>query len=406
MNKKQITIAVAAALVSTFAMADDFTVAEVTSIVNELTVYGRIHVSADSISGIAANSNDFALNSDSSCFGVRGEHDLGDGLKGLFQLESGVNAVGRNVPDGNGGPTPTGQLFSEARDMFIGLTGNYGSILAGRMGGADQWVYDSNLFADQIGDAGNFNSGRGVGGRLSGVLMYQTPIVSGLTASLTYIPASALDSGAIPPTVAFGAPGTIATIATPGTPASTGKNSYGFKLDYDGNKVETPVNGIIATSLKQGGVNAHMAYFDTSSITANVVYEYKNASIAGGYSFGNVVFSAQLVNSELDAGGVSNTQNVFNIGGKYNLGSNDAIKAQYSKAWSMTGVANSGANQIAIGYDHNLSKNMVIYAVLAKTTNEANAQFAVNGYGHGGGNLGAVAGESPSAISTGMAYNF
>ncbi len=274
--------------------------------------------------------------------------------------------------------------------MFIGLTGNYGSILAGRMGGADQWVYDSNLFADQIGDAGNFNSGRGVDGRLSGVLMYQTPIVSGLTASLTYIPASALDTGAISPTVAFGAPGTPATIATPGTFASTGKNSYGFKLDYDGTM----------------GVNAHLAYFDTSSIMATVVNEYKNTSIAGGYSFGNAMFSAQLVNSELDAGGVSNTQNVFNIGGKYNLGSNDAIKAQYSKAWSMTGVANSGANQIAIGYDHNLSKNMVIYAVLAKTTNEANAQFAVNGYGHGGGNLGAVAGESPSAISTGMAYNF
>ncbi len=108
MNKKQITIAVAAALVSTFATADDFTVAEVTSIVNELTVYGRIHVSADSISGIAANKNDIALNSDSSRFGVKGEHDLGNGLKGLFQLESGVNAVGRNVPDGNGGPTPTG----------------------------------------------------------------------------------------------------------------------------------------------------------------------------------------------------------------------------------------------------------------------------------------------------------
>jgi predicted porin len=356
MKKKLITIAVAAALAPVFAMAAD------------VTVYGRVHVSADSISGIAANKNNTALNSDSSRFGVMGDNDLGDGLKGLFQLESGVNAVGRNVPDGNGGPTPNGQVFSSgARDMFIGLAGNLGSIKAGRMGGANQWVYDSNLFADQMGDAGNFNSGRGVGGRLSGILMYQTPTVSGLNASLTYIPASSLDSG-----------------------TTIGKNSYGAKLDY-----------------ANMAANAHMAYFKTSTTTATVATDNTNASIAGSYDFGNAMFTAQLVNSKVNAGGVSTTQNVYNIGGKYNLGSNDAIKAQYSKAGSLTGVANSGANQIAIGYDHSLSKKMGIYAVLAKTTNEANAQFAVDGYGHGGnaGSL-AVAGESPSAISIGMTYDF
>ena len=354
MNKKLISIAVAAALAPAHAMAAD------------VTVYGRVHVSADSVSGIAANKNNTALNSDSSRFGVMGDNDLGDGLKGLFQLESGVNAVGRSVPDGNGG-TNTGQVFSGARDMFIGLAGNFGSIKAGRMGGANQWVYDSNLFADQMGDAGNFNSGRGVGGRLSGILMYQTPTVSGLNASLTYIPGSSLDSG-----------------------TTTGNGSYGTKLDY-----------------ANMGLNAHAAYFKTSTTTATVVTDNKNASIAGGYDFGNAMVTAQFVNSKVDAGGVSSTQNVYNIGAKYNFGSNDAIKAQYSKAGNLTGVANSGANQIAIGYDHSLSKKMGIYAVLAKTTNEANAKFAVDGYGHGGnaGSL-AVAGESPSAISIGMTYDF
>ncbi|MBI5659725.1 MAG: porin [Nitrosomonadales bacterium] len=363
MKKKLIVIAVAAALAPAAAMAATQTI----NVTSDITIYGRVHVSVDGVSGIAANTNQTSLNSNSSRFGVKGDKDLGmGGLKGMFQLESGVNAVGGTVPDGNGG-NATGQVFSNARDMYVGLAGGFGTVKAGRMGGANQWVYDSNLFADQLGDAGNFNSGRGVGGRLSGILTYQTPDLSGFKAGLTYIPAASLDAG-----------------------ATTGKSSYGFKLDYAGM-----------------GFGGHLTHFKVSTTTAAVVTDNMNTSVAGSYDFGNGMVTAQYVKSKVDVAAASTTQNIYNIGGKFNVSSNGAIKAQYSRAGNLTGTANSGANMFAIGYDHKLSDAMDMYVVYAKTTNETNAGFTADNYGHGGkaGGL-AVAGEDPAGFGIGLTYNF
>ena len=316
MKKKLIATAVVAALAPVAAMAGTNDI----SISSNVSIYGRAHVSVDGVSGIAANTNKTSVNSNSSRFGVKGSHDLGGGMKGMFQIESGVNLVGSSTPDGNGG-NATGQVFSRARDMFIGLGGSFGTIKAGRMGGANQWVYDSNLFADQLGDAGNFNSGSGVGGRLNGILVYETPDASGFKAGLTYIPAASLDAG-----------------------ATTGKSSYGMKLDY-----------------ANTGFGGHLAYFKVSTTTAAVVTDNKNTSVAGSYDFGKGMLTAQYVNTKVDVGGASTTQNVYNIGGKFNVSSNGAIKAQYSKANDVSGTPNTGANMFAIGYDHNLSKHMDMY---------------------------------------------
>lgn len=354
MKKKIIAIAVTAALAPAAAMAD-------------ATVYGRVHVSLDSISGIAASKNNLALNSNSSRFGVKGGTDLDGGLKAMFLLESGVNAVGGTDPDGNGGTT-TGQVFSNARDMYIGLTGGFGSVTAGRQGGANQWVYDSNLFADQLGDAGNFNSGAGVGGRLNQVLIYQTPDLSGFKAGLTFIPASSLD--ALP---------------------TTGRNSAGIKLDY-GN----------------AGFAAHLAYFKVGTTTTAIDTDYKDTSIAGSYDFGSGMVTAQYVTSTTDtAGSASIKRNVYNIGGKFNVGSNGAVKAQYSNAGSTNTAGTDGATMFAVGYDYNLSKSVGMYVVYAATSNDAAGTYSVDDYGHGGkaGGL-AVAGEDPSGFGIGLAYNF
>ena len=361
MKTKLIVIAVAAGLAPAAAMAD-------------ATVYGRVHVSLDNVSGIAANKNDLALNSNSSRFGVKGGTDLDGGLKAMFLLESGVNAVGGTVPDGNGG-NATGQVFSNARDMYIGLSGGFGSVTAGRQGGANQWVYDSNLFADQLGDAGNFNHGEGVGGRLNQVLMYQTPDLSGFKAGLTYIPASSLDDG--------------------GPPAVTGRNSYGIKLDY-GN----------------AGIAAHLAYFKvgTTTVTTPTDTDNKDTSVAGSYDFGSGMVTAQYVTSTIDTvGSASTKRNVYNIGGKFNVSKNSAVKAQYSKAdASKTTVTNTdGASMIAVGYDYSFSKSVDMYVVYAATTNDTTGTYTVDDYGHGGkaGGL-AVPGEDPKGFGVGLTYNF
>lgn len=354
MKTKLIVIVVAAGLVPASAMAD-------------ATVYGRVHVSLDNVSGIAANKNNLALNSNSSRFGVKGGADLDSGLRAMFLLESGVNAAGGTDPDGNGG-NPTGPVFSNARDMYIGLTGGFGSITAGRQGGANQWVYDSNLFADQLGDAGNFNSGAGVGGRLNKVLLYQTPDLSGFKAGLTIIPASSLD--ALP---------------------TTGRNSAGIKLDY-GN----------------AGIGGHLAYFKVGTTTATVDTDHKNMSVAGSFDFGSGMVTAQYVKSTTDtAGSASVKRNVYNIGGKFNVSSKSAVKAQYSHAGSTNTAGTDGATMFALGYDYHLSKSVGMYVVYAATTNDAAGTYTVDDYGHGGkAGSGAIPGEDPKGFGVGLTYDF
>ena len=370
MKKKLIAIAVAAALAPAAAMAD-------------ATVYGRVHLSLDSITGIAASKNTLALNSNSSRLGVKGGTDLDGGLKAMFQLESGVNAVGGTVPDGNGG-SATGQVFSNARDMYVGLSGGFGSVTAGRQGGANQWVYDSNLFADQLGDAGNFNHGEGVGGRLNQVLIYQTPDFSGFKAGLTFIPASSLDD-----------PGT-----SPPATAITGRTSTGIKLDYG-----------------KAGIGAHLAYFAVGTTTVSTPTDTNNTntSVAGSYDFGSGMVTAQYVTTTVDtAGQPSEKRNVYNIGGQFNLGSNGAVKLQYSRADALQTGGTSGtdgASMYALGYDYNFSKSVGMYLVYAATTNEGDSisggTYTVDNYGHGGkaGGL-AVPGEDPKGFGIGLTYNF
>lgn len=353
MKKKLIAIAVAAALAPAAAMAD-------------ATIYGRVHTSVDSISGVAANTNNLYVNSNSSRFGVKGSEDLGGGLKAVFQLESGVTSVGGSgTGDGNPGPTNS-TLFSGMRDTYIGLAGNFGTFLTGRLPAENQYVYDSNLFADQIGDAATFTSGGIAGiGRANSALYYQTTDMSGFKGALTYLPASSVNSSA---------------------GITTGGNSYGLKLDY-----------------ANAGITANFAYFNVK--TGAAAGDFKPISLAGSYDFGNGMVTAQYVRNQNDFGGVSTTRNIFNIGGKFNVSKAGAVKAQISKAGATSGASN-GAAMFAVGYDHNLSKSIGLYVAFANVRNDAAAGYRVDNYGHGANSTVPAAGEDPKGFSVGLTYNF
>ena len=347
MNKKLLAIAVAAALSPAVASAD-------------ATVYGRIHVSADSISG-SAQTNNLFLNSNSSRFGVKGSEDLGGGMKALYQLEAGVNATGggQSVGDGNGGTnsnsTTTG-VFTNARDMYVGVAGDFGAVLTGRLGGSNQYVYDSNLFGDQIGDAATFTNT--LPGRLNSVLAYATPNMNGFDALVAIVPGSAL---------------------------SASNNSFTLKLNYAAK-----------------GIGAHL--FTANAYAGNV--NIKPLAIAGSYDFGAGMVTAQYVKAKVDTGGTTTTdQSIFNIGGQFNVSDKSAIKAQISKAGDNNSAAGTGASMIAIGYDYSLSKRTGLYVAFAQVSNDAGAKYAVDNYGHAG-NSALATGEDPKAFSVGLTHNF
>jgi predicted porin len=96
-----------------------------------VTVYGILDASVRYSSGLDAayngtNTSDFAVNSginNTSRFGLRGTEDLGDGLKAVFNLESGINVD-------TGAQANATKLFDRA--ATVGLQGDWGTVTLGR----------------------------------------------------------------------------------------------------------------------------------------------------------------------------------------------------------------------------------------------------------------------------------
>ncbi|MDR0997361.1 MAG: porin [Zoogloeaceae bacterium] len=118
MQKKIIALAVVGALAAAPAMAQ-----------TNVTVYGSIDMGfshrGDSYQDSTSNKN--SIDSGMAMgnrLGFKGVEDLGNGLKALFTLEAGFN--GDDGTQGQGG-----RLFG--RQAFVGLTSDYGTVIAGRL---------------------------------------------------------------------------------------------------------------------------------------------------------------------------------------------------------------------------------------------------------------------------------
>ncbi|MDR0673874.1 MAG: porin, partial [Zoogloeaceae bacterium] len=93
---------------------------------SNVTVYGTVDVGytnrGDAIHSSGSTNQINSGQSDTSKIGFTGVEDLGNGNKVLFVLEAGFHADDGTIND---------QLFSE--QAFLGLTGNWGTSIAGRL---------------------------------------------------------------------------------------------------------------------------------------------------------------------------------------------------------------------------------------------------------------------------------
>lgn len=324
----------------------------------ELSVYGVGHLSADSID-TDANSSGY-IHSNSSRLGIKGSHDVGNGAAILFQYESGVDLTGKGTGDGNGGANSSGQLFTRARDSYVGVKGGFGTVLLGRIGGLNQWLYDYNLFADQVGDLGNIWGGDGLPGRADHAAWYRTPSFGGATLALTYVPEQ----------------------GTQDADAYIGKAEYG-------------IGGI-----KLGGAFANFGNgsgsADTKVAAMTASYDAGAFSVGGGWQ------------RETGIGGVSNAdRDKYTLGAAVKIGGSGTLKAQYTKAGDLDNTSNTSADQWALGYDYAWDKHTTLYVAYASTDNDAGARYTSYNYGHGDqGVPGLASGSQPSAISVGVVYKF
>ncbi len=148
MQKKIIALAVAA-LASTAAFAQ-----------TNVTIYGIADASVSATTNLGATTGQtgFKVNSgtlSTSRIGFKGVEDLGNGLKALFTLEYGL-AIDDNTGIGTG--------TNIARQQFVGLTGGFGTVIAGRLQttGLDFTVAGSALGVSAPLGATNVATGTGL----------------------------------------------------------------------------------------------------------------------------------------------------------------------------------------------------------------------------------------------------
>ena len=342
MNKNILAIAVAAAMVagSTAAMA-------------EATVYGKIHMSIDSLDNGASNTvvtggaddSGIYVASNSSRLGIKGSADLDGGLKAIYKYEMSTDYSSESLR-GN-------------RNAYLGLKGGFGTALAGRHDTPYKTVGRKNdMFGDTIADARNLTNDGSQDARVTDVLVYANKF-GAVDFALAYV----VDDG---------------TKDAGATSFSLGFKQGPLKLAAAMQNVNKP-----AVGAKESSAMRITAGYKMNAITINANYE-----------------------TETDTGGVDgNDSTGMGLAASMKSGAN-TFKATYATRENDLGTDDTGT-MMAVGVDHKMGKMTSVYAIYATMGNDDGANFRLGGSGHSSGDRPAAAtGEDFTGISVGMIHKF
>lgn len=235
-----------------------------------VTIYGAVDASLSYVNKISTGGKEtgsqMALDSGlmkGSRLGIKGSEDLGGGLKAVFTIENGFN-----VDTGEAGQK--GTLWG--RQATVGLSGNFGTILAGRQ----KDVLDDVGSITSPGDFGgvvsrvhSLNLDRTNGERVNNSIRYNTPNFNGFTGSVIY--GFGEQAGSTGAGQSFGLGGTYAN-----GPLNIGLGYFQSKM---GGKSASDVNGAAPC-------NGAGKYGDTclKTWTLAAAYQFGPARVYGSYS--------------------------------------------------------------------------------------------------------------------------
>jgi predicted porin len=353
---------------------------------NSVTLYGKIDAGVTHVTGISdgtatGTTTSTGLSSGitgGNRIGVKGTEDLGGGLKVLFDAETGFCGTGLSQDQKVGGANAqtfcTGGGFMQ-RQAYVGLTGDFGTVLAGRQYTA---IFGAEATLDPFGSgytgqAFNLSPLDKTYGlyRADQALAYVTPNLSGFTGTAAYV---------------FSAGGTVAQATNPGT--SNVPRAFDLKGEY--------ANGPIYAVLDYAEVkNDRYTFNPTTGVNDGKVKLW----LAGAtYDFGVAKVAAMYENTKRDY--VSGNQKMWMLGTTVPVGAG-SIMASYVNFKG--DVANSTAKQYAVGYTYSLSKQTSVYTSYAHISNDANTAFTTGTATDG---FTGVAGQGSSGFALGMVHNF
>lgn len=339
-----------------------------------VTIYGSLDTSVSYISNLGGGSvarvDQGTMQPDR--IGFKGSEELGNGLRANFQLESGFY-------------TDTGSLANASflfnRLSIVGLSGNFGAVVAGRM---PDLVFDyvgkmsnayqlTNWYLFHPGNLDNLANTF----QVANSVRYTTPTFSGLQLAGMY---------------GFG--------------EVAGSNSNGRNLSTGAYYENGPWKASLAYSLfnnRPAGFGG--TYLAAQGIgSAATVFNSISTIAAGlGYTVGKVRLNAVYTQVKLDLPALSpEHQRNFDLGAAWNYTGAETLNAGYS----LSRLEGAHWNTFSLGNVHSFSKRTQAFVQMTYQRAGGSAPFAnLNGTGAGGG-TGVSGSQTQMVTSIGMHHSF
>lgn len=342
MQKKLIALAVAG-LVAAPAFAQ-----------SNVTIYGIADVGFFHANGSGTKVNAIDTGGFSgSRIGFKGTEDLGNGLKALFTLEYKIN------PDEDSG---VGGTKNSSRQTFIGLTGSFGTVVAGRLQPMAKTFVDTFDPIASTSFSPTYDLHKGTihtGIRLNNAVAYVSPTMSGFTGQVAY---------------SFAGAGTTGDVAY----ADDQERILGLAGMYS-----------------NGPIGAGVVYHRVTNVNNVSANDSKDWALGGSYDFGVVKLMGLYGRHKDDA--ADTTDKTWTLGGQVPVGAADTIYVGYTKL--KADGSDMDAKGWALQYSHNMSKRTMLYAGYSRISNDDAATESVAG-------ITAAAGDSSTRFGVGMRHTF
>lgn len=365
------------------ALASAIALASITAAHAAPTVYGKVFLTLDYVNTdyAAANKTDedtFKLTSNSSRIGFKGQDDLTDTTKLIYQLEYQIY------------PDDDSQQF-RSRNTYVGLAHNtLGTVLAGRhdtpLKIAQHKVYVFNTTLLDMKNAG-------VSGeyRANNVVAYKSPVIVGMPVS--FMAATALsetdtDGDVLVTAKTDAVKNADGTIKTPEKPAvyrdrKVKDNGYSALLAYDKNGVY--LAGAYDKDMGANNVNTTGVIDNTWRLVADL--DMGKMNMVPGLTLGALYQQSQyydnysIVNNNR-VNKASEDEKSWLISGKYKITDTPwAVKAQYVNTTDEKGVKDADVNEIAVGGEYAFNKATTGHIYAGQISRDNNKDDLIVGTG-------------------------